>query len=337
MIPLICALALASSVAKRGPVSLESLCRRSDAIVIGQIVRVVAVPRPRRPSDPVSDTLPERVPVAEVRVDEVLDGPAGIDTVLFVAAPRWACDVTSAIEGQNVFLFLGDTSDDALLDADFRGSVRDVFPKGELMNVAASGDGEMPLTGTCVEFRAIRPKDCPRVDAHDSSCAHPGRCVPFAWIHERIPRICEEQRKPWIRASVTDVRRGQKAWDLEIRGNRRVRLVVHEADGDRETTFRAGNRAVACFEGNVDWTLKDPTPARLGKGEDPSGERHLEILGGPRYELRISALDPEWMSRPENLAAIRPALELWKEIRDLITDPYCADHRSTDRPWIDRR
>ena len=43
------------------------------------------------------------------------------------------------------------------------------------------------------------------------------------------------------------------------------------------------------------------------------------------------------MNRSENLAAIRPALGLWKEIRDLITDPYCADHRPTDRPWIDRR
>jgi hypothetical protein len=251
---------------------------------------------------------------------------------------RWTCDTIEANVGETAFFFFGDSSGEKDLDESFRADVKVLLPNGELMTVLRSGDGRMPVHGACVDCAAYPVGSHPKVSAHDPQCRNSMRCVPCDWISERIPAICEKQRAAWIRASVSQIGGEGVGWDLEMTGDRHVHLVVHSADGDRARDFLASERCLAFLEPNVDWALKDAPPSTIGTGRDPLGERRLEILGEPRaFDVRILSLDADWLRDPAHLAATRPSLGVWAEVRGLIDDPACADHRAEDKPWLDRR
>jgi len=342
VLPFLVTLALASAFPRKAPVSLTELCRFSDVIVIGTVERVARVTREPRASDRsgggFDEPLPDEVPIADVRVQRVLKGSVGIEHVLYVSVSRWACDTTTASVGETAFFFFGDSSSEKELDGSFRRDVRTLFPKGELMTVLRSGDGRMPVHGSCVDCSAYPVWGRPKVSAHDPKCRNEIACVPLDWMSKTIPAICEKQRAAWIRASVSQVGGEGVGWDLEMTGDRHVHLVVHNADGDHARDFVASERAVIWFESRVNWAVKEAPPSTLGTGHDPLGERHLEILGESRaFDVRILSLDAEWMLDPAHLAETRPSLGVWEQVRGLIDDAVCADHRAEDKPWLDRR
>jgi hypothetical protein len=276
--------------------------------------------------------------VADVRVERVFKGSAGIEHVLYISVPRWTCDEIEANVGETAFFFFGDSSGEKDLDESFRRDVKGVLPVGELMTVLGSGDGRMPVHGRCVDCRAYPMGDHPKVSTHDPHCRNEIACVPLDWFPEKIRSICEAQRAVWIRASVSPVRGETVGWDLQLTGDRRVQLIVHGVDGDRAQEFVASGRAVGLFETNVKWALEDAPPSTIGTGRDPLGDRRLVILGESHtFDVQILSLDAEWMRDPAHLKTARSSLGVWAQVRGLIDDATCADHRAGDKPWLDRR
>jgi hypothetical protein len=106
LIPLLAAFG-GTTGAKVAPIELENLVRLSDLIVVGEVIdiRDVAHESSAQARD-VWSRLPEDLPIADVRVDQVIKGPAGITRVLFVAAGSWTCDTTTAVRGETALYFL---------------------------------------------------------------------------------------------------------------------------------------------------------------------------------------------------------------------------------------
>jgi hypothetical protein len=77
--------------AKVGFMSLEELINQAELIVVAKVEKV---------SGPIDNKR-----YAEAKVTEVWKG-AQLETVEFLASPTWACDVSDAVKGETVVLFL---------------------------------------------------------------------------------------------------------------------------------------------------------------------------------------------------------------------------------------
>jgi hypothetical protein len=319
--------------------TLEDLVRHSDVIVVGEVKRIEHVHRAHDAQEEGAftfDQLPTDVPIAEVRVTQVLLGTSDLGSVLFLAAPTWACDTSTAVVGESALLFLANTTKDKLFDDSLRRDIRRALPQGELMRIAWSGRGRLPLSslGVCTSG-VILPKYTP-----DEEEVHPGQprfrgAVPLPWITALVQKSIEAQKKIWLRASVSEVVEGGVGWNLEIRLNRQAQLTIHEPGGDRETHFALDPNAYTKLE----WDIRDlgtkSIPETLGTGHPRLGTRLLERFPpGADSKLRILSIDEEWMSKPERNEATQAVLVAWKKIRDLVDEPSCADHRPTDDRWI---
>ena len=120
------------------PMTLERMIAASSIIVLGKVSRV-AVFNP-------SAEYP--VKIAEVEVIETLKGPRNLKTVYYWASPGWACDVTTAHEGEtDLFLFRPGTR-----FRDYPQSLSAIIPKikamtgnRELATIIHSGRGQMEI------------------------------------------------------------------------------------------------------------------------------------------------------------------------------------------------
>ncbi len=97
-----------------GLVSLETLIATSDSIVVAQVVRVSGPPR-----------YSGRERVATAQVLRSLKGPLA-GSFRFLASPSWTCDLSDAIDGEVVLLFLNRRDSTSFV-------------------IAHSGHGRMPL------------------------------------------------------------------------------------------------------------------------------------------------------------------------------------------------
>jgi hypothetical protein len=65
------------------------------------------------------------------------------------------------------------------------------------------------------------------------------------------------------------------------------------------------------------------------------GDRRLEAIGeATATDVRILSIDSNWMSEPARSEPTRAWLRVWGELRALIDDPACADHRASDAKWL---
>ncbi|HEV2762310.1 MAG TPA: hypothetical protein VGV38_04880 [Pyrinomonadaceae bacterium] len=106
--------------------SLEALAKSAKVIVVAQVEKVVdETPEGGAGASGVRDLYWERR-VASARVLEVWKGTAD-ERVRFRASRTWSCDVSTAVKGETVVLFLVDD------------------PKDTLMAIAYSGIGRLPV------------------------------------------------------------------------------------------------------------------------------------------------------------------------------------------------
>ena len=330
---------IATPPAEVANIRLDDLVRFSDVIVLGEVEKVERIARDHvvtKTGAGTGDHLPDVVPIALIHVSRVVKGPAGLETVQYVAAPTWTCDITTAVLGETALLFLGDSSHDELLGEKLRRDVRAALPTGDLMDLMWSGRGRMPLAEGRVTYwdDVVMPKDCPFVESPErESFIH---SVSVDWLSERIARIETEQRgKPWIHASVIDAGAGKHSWDLEVARDRMARLTVHAHDGDRERRFIASWQTIMEVDGERDTAEWNGGPGTIGSRRDPLGERRFETIGESKNSnVRILAVDSDWMSDPTRFVETIHWLRAWKGIMELVDDPECADHRVSDRQWV---
>jgi hypothetical protein len=102
--------------------TLKELVAGSDLIVVAKVSRVEDGPADTRPRD-------ERFSAVRVATAEVIETWKGtpVREIRFRASPTWACDISTAKEGEQIVLFLSK-------------------PGGEpIMTIRHSGRGRMPL------------------------------------------------------------------------------------------------------------------------------------------------------------------------------------------------
>ncbi len=127
--------------AKVGALQLDELVEGSDLIVLAEVESVT------------KPLIGERK--ATARVLEVWKGPP-IETVRFIASPTWTCDISEAVEGETVVLFLA------------RGD----HPR--FYTIAHSGRGRMPLRTVdgltyATFWREVRlPEGTPTIEGPES-------------------------------------------------------------------------------------------------------------------------------------------------------------------------
>ena len=164
------------------------------------------------------------------------------------------------------------------------------------------------------------------------------RSVAVDWISNRIEKIVEEQRRPWLRAWVTDTSGASDPWLLEITGDRRAQLVVQCPTGERLSTFVAGWDTVARIRSCLSRMQRRPIPEWIEQGGSPLGTRFLEVSSaGSTWKLRIGDV---WGARPNDRKEVdwgSDAVEAWAGFRSLIDEKCCADHRPDDQRWLARR
>lgn len=106
--------------------TLEALAKDAQIIVVAQIEEVVGE-QPENPTNTsgIREIKGERR-IATARVLEIWKGTAG-EKVQFRASKSWTCDVSTAVVGETVILFLVDD------------------PKDSMMAIAYSGIGRLPI------------------------------------------------------------------------------------------------------------------------------------------------------------------------------------------------
>jgi hypothetical protein len=329
--------------AKVASITLEDLIRFSDAVVVGRVARLEVVHRPSNDlgwaAEP-SRRLGAEIPFAEVEVLEVLKGAPDLRRLIYLAAPTWTCDITSAELGETALLFLGDASQSELFDGGLRRRVRASFPDGAWMEVMWSGRGRMPLWSVgdaqhAVYWTDVRlPESSPSVAGPEPKDWQIIRSVPLAWVEEKVRTCLVEQREPWLRASVSEVGDGSLPWDLDLTLDGQARLVIHDPRGDRERRFRlSSSRLVGLSYGLRDVQRCSPADA-IGSRIPDEGVRSLQVVPPePPLDLRIRSIDAHSIDSDDRKAIVRLALEVWDQIRGSFDEPRCADHREADRRW----
>ena len=150
---MLCALLLAaapSGAPRVAPIALEDLILLADAIVVGQVARVVCV-------GPDGEVEPAAVDahgaarcsdartVAEVAVERVLRGDPYGKRIWYLAESTWTCDVTDAEPGERALFFLMQ-SGGRLAREEQREAQAELTSGQPVLHVAWSGRGIMPLS-----------------------------------------------------------------------------------------------------------------------------------------------------------------------------------------------
>jgi len=172
---------LAEPMAKDVPkVPLSDLVRRSSVVVVGKVDRVETVAGVR---------------VAQVTSQDVVKGESVPATFAFVAEGTWACDVSTATEGETALLFLQDP-----VPSTGTSKLAGLWPalgtrKGFIISL--SGRGRMPV------HEGSRDRHVHSLEYFDEVATWPDTCKecrgrekPLADLLGQLRSIVDEQRPP---------------------------------------------------------------------------------------------------------------------------------------------
>lgn len=346
---LLSAATAASSAVSVGDIALADLVRYSDRIVIGRVEHVVPVERGEPPTRIARfgfDKIPS-VHIAEVSVVRTLKGEPEQGSVLYLADSTWICDITGAVPGEELVLFL---QENTLLDqegATFHANLGRRFGQRRVHEVLWSGRGRMPLWNKDGRDLAVL---WDQVQVPDDLELLPGpdpeyefiQAVPVDLLEERIRSFVVSEQALWIRAvSGRSGLRGERGfgWTLEVHGDRSLRIVVEGPDGRPVRDWRRVIPAAAFSDLQRDLrsVRKTPWTGSIGRPGSPSeGTRLLELtLPDQEATIRIFNVEDDDMRDPDRALETRKALRLWSQVRSLFREPGCVDRRKQDARWID--
>ncbi len=330
--------------ARVSPIRFEDLVRFSDVIAVGRVVRIEEIHWSGWKSSNSwgwPESLPPKVPLAELTVTSVLKGGPETKTLLFLAVSTWTCDITSAEVGETALFFLQEAGQDEVFDAELHRDIGRRFPGIPFMRVLWSGRGKMPLRslpdGQYATYWAgdvILPDGFPDVEGPDPRHRFI-RSAPLSAFQEKIAACLVEQREAWLTASVAEVLDDGLAWDLELTWDRHARLTVHEPAGARVESFLLDSRRAVGLSRTFECLDGDDGAETLGTGKSSHGTRMLQVFdpSEPKH-FHILETDEDWM-RGEAAMRTYFVLEAWRELRGSFEEPACSDHRPRDRRWLD--
>ena len=129
--------------AKVGRVKLADLARGADCIVLARVEGVLSF---------------DGLPVARAVPERTLKGDPGAGPFYFVAGKTWRCDVSAAVRGETVLLFL-QRSPSGRIDRRLLRLPTANVPRTPLFRLADAGRGRMPVAGEGAEQRVTVPFD----------------------------------------------------------------------------------------------------------------------------------------------------------------------------------
>ncbi len=157
--------------------TLVDLARNADAIVIARVEGVPSF---------------DGLPVARAVPTRVLKGNLGQGPLHFVAGPTWSCDMSTAVRGETVLLFLNRAETDRFSRKGYRQPGARV-PVKPLYTLAHSGRGRMPLRTVQGRTHVVLPFD---VEAPGEVPVVPGKRGGRALSLERALGIIRTQKSP---------------------------------------------------------------------------------------------------------------------------------------------
>lgn len=130
--------------AKVAPMPLKELIQKSQAIVIGRVVKIMTLKSPYGQEDN---------KIAELEIKQVIKGTEGEKRLYFWASPTWTCDISDARINEDVLLFLGRFSRESMTFSSpiFQGNpeilkkLLDECAQKPLYHIGASGGGRMEI------------------------------------------------------------------------------------------------------------------------------------------------------------------------------------------------
>lgn len=323
-----------ANVVKVAPVTLDELVTMSDAIVIGEVERVVDVK-----STFASWFAPEELdlptwPIAELKVLQTLKGDSAITKRRFAAFKTWTCDISDAKVGERALYFLADMDPASELGEALVPEIEDEFGTREAAWIAHSGRGAMPLSTvdgreyvTCWVGDVEVPERLPRIVSTDG--------YDFIKRLELVPLLDEVRARIAAQRAVcfeAEVHRapGVESWKLSVRGDRTATLTVGDA-GAIAREWKLETRGFRALRRRLDDNRSLKDGAVFGGPGTANGERVLRLLDRAEpVSVVIRDLDPLQAYTWRRTEGLRDALELWSAIRGDIDDAQCADHRTND-------
>jgi len=328
-----------------GDITLANLVCYSDRIVIGQVEDVVPIDRGVRLKGD-RQSSPTSIALADVRVLRTLKGEGG-SRVLYPAGGTWTCDITGALTGETVLLFL---TTERVLEQEgprFRANVRRHLGKHPLLRVLWAGRGRMPLWSHDGSEHAVF---WPEVVMPEDLEAGPGpdptadfiRALPIAVLAHRIEELVIGQRATHVRAwAGRSGARGERGfgWTFEVHGDRSAYLAVDGKTGSRarERKFTIPVEAFMSYQRSMRKVRRTPWTGSVGHTPGRvEGTRSLYLTApGQVATIRIFDVGERDMESPDAALETRKALRLWGAVRGLFDEPGCVDRRAEDARWLE--
>lgn len=146
------------------PVPLAELASKSEAVVIGKVISVAPIDGGR---------------IAWLEVTQTLKGNSQLKRLAFWASPTWACDISTANEGETVLLLLSRASASDLSELAKEHPSLDSYLKnnstnGTLFFINESGGGRMVITNDILERNdyVIYPREIQVVERRPLKYGH---------------------------------------------------------------------------------------------------------------------------------------------------------------------
>ncbi|MCE9596197.1 MAG: hypothetical protein K8S98_18560 [Planctomycetes bacterium] len=319
-----------SSIVKLAPVTLEQLVVMSDAIVIGEVERIVDV-KPRFGSWFAPDALDRpNWPIAELRVLKTFKGDPAVSKRHFAAFGTWTCDTSDAKVGERALYFLTDMDPASDLGEALVPEFEGAFGAPDAAWIAHSGRGAMAISVvdgrehvTCWTEDVVVPAELPRVastSGHDFiKCLE---LAPLVASIDAVRAVCvelEARRAPGI-----------EPWTLAVHADRTATLVAQGAKRPWRELKLDGTAQIAALRALRDANALTNSMT-FGGPAATRGERVVRVLGEPgALEIVLRDLDPTALKSHEHALELRTLLEEWSALRGGFEDRRCADHREAD-------
>jgi hypothetical protein len=344
------ALALVVAIPATAPsvssIELGELVRRADLVVVARVERVVRVPRSEPPTwVPGADEsfpatwdrmreLADELPVAELRIERVLEGPPDLKTVHFLARGTWTCDITGATEGERGLYFLEQDPLDSTLPG-FVGSIRAAARGAPFCRVMHAGRGRMPFVGDPALNRVQcwsdveLPANVVQAGGHDARYSFI-RHAPLDLLEKEI-RAHVSKHGPLLRVRAPARGTSAAEWSLGIWADGAIEASVAGEDG---TLVEIAPSAEAAR--SLAWWLAEERfvalPDSLGIPIAPASSIELELHTAERWK-RVVVGDLGGPASDE----LDRALRIYREVRALLDAPGASDDRPRIRELLERK
>ena len=329
-----------------GDIELREFVRQSEVIAVGKVERVYEVGRdpPELPEVPgplagswhCSAT---EVPLAKVTVQRSHKGARDGETVYFLAASTWTCDITDAVAGETALFFLDSPAWVEQEPGGFRSELAMYTGGAPVWRVAHAGRGRMPLRTVEEAEHAtywdevILPRDLPVIAGPEPE----NEFIRSARLEELEKRVGEmvAAQLPYLRATSRLPLSPDAGWDLRVWGDGRGLLQIdYPLVRRRELRFEA--ERMARLGEVLTRACASELPRTLGSPGIDGPRRELEIRTRDiALDLEILTLSHEPPQGEEPRRQAARALDLWAEVRGLFEEPQTIDHRPYDRAWIE--